>query len=132
VVPVSGLLSLFGVAIRNSVLLISRLEELVVERRRPWSFATVVQATQERLAPLLLSSAVAALALAPLAALVGRGGFEILGPMAVVMIAGLATGAFASLFVTPMLTFLIWRPGYARLARRRRTHRGGPGVAEPG
>lgn len=119
--PIAGLLSLFGVAIRNGVLLISRLEELVIERRRPWSFETVTQAVQERLVPLTLGSAVVALALAPLAMQAGQGGFEVLGPLAIVVIAGLATGWLASLFLVPVLALAVWRPGYARLARQRRT-----------
>jgi CzcA family heavy metal efflux pump len=119
--PIAGLLALFGLSIRGAILLISRLEELVIERRRPWAFETVVQASQERLQPLLLSSGVVALALGPVALQAGRGGFEILGPMALVIIAGLLSGALAALFITPLLTFLIWRPGYARLARGHRT-----------
>jgi Cu/Ag efflux pump CusA len=120
--PIAGLLSLFGVAIRNGVLLISRLEELIVERRRAWSFETVAQAVQDRLVPLLLSATTVTLALAPIALQAGRGGFEVLGPMAIVVISGLATGALASLFLIPVLVQAFWRPAYARLARRRRTH----------
>ena len=37
--------------------------------------------------------------------------------MAIVVIASLLTGTAASVFVTPVLIFLFWRPGYARLAR---------------
>jgi CzcA family heavy metal efflux pump len=129
--PITGLLALFGLSIRGTILLISRLEELVIERRRPWAFETVVQAAQERLRPLLLCSGVVALALAPLALQAGRGGFEVLGPMALVVIAGLVTGALAGLFVMPVLTFLIWRPGYARLARSHRASGERPNGQEP-
>lgn len=129
--PVAGLLALFGLSIRGAILLISRLEELVIEDRRPWAFETVVQAAQERAGPLLLSFGVVALALAPVALQAGRGGFEILGPMALVVIAGLLTGALAGLLVTPVLTFLAWRPGYARLARGHRTSGETPNGREP-
>jgi CzcA family heavy metal efflux pump len=119
--PIAGFIALFGVSMRNAILLISRIEDLVLTRRAHWSFATVVQATGERAAPLVMSAVLSALGLAPLALLAGRGGFEILGPMAVVILAGLLTGTLASLFLAPVLIFTFWRPGYARLARSHRT-----------
>lgn len=120
--PIAGLMALFGIAIRSGVLLIARLEDVVIDGRTPWSFAAVSQAAQHRMAPLLLSSILVALALAPLALGAGRGGFEIVGPMALVILAGLFSGLVGSVFVTPLLAFVLWRPGYARLARSHRTN----------
>lgn len=124
--PIAGLIALFGLAIRSGVLLISRLEDIVIDERQPWSFEAVVKATQQRIAPLFLSAALAALALAPIAFQTGRGGFEILGPLSIVVIAGLISGSIAGVYVTPMLALLIWRPGYARLARQHSTHNHNP------
>ncbi len=124
--PIAGLIALFGLAIRSGVLLISRLEDLVIDERQPWSFETLVRGTQQRIAPLFMSSILATLALAPFAFQTGQGGFEILGPLSIVVIAGLISASVAGLFVTPMLTLLIWRPGYARLARQRKAHNPDP------
>jgi len=119
--PIAGFIALFGVSMRSAILLVSRLEALVLSHEAGWSFATVVRAVGERAQPLVSSAALAVLGLAPLALQAGAGGFEILGPMALVIIAGLVSGALASLFLLPVLIFVFWRPGYARLARSHRT-----------
>lgn len=118
---VAGFIALLAFSMRNAILLISRLEELSIDEHRHWSFEIVALAARERAGPLLTSLALIAVGLAPFALQAGAAGFEILGPMAIVILAGLVTGALGGLFVTPALVFGFWRPGYARLARRRRT-----------
>jgi Cu/Ag efflux pump CusA len=83
----------------------------------------VIAATRERLTPILTTTLLVVLALAPLAIHVGGSGRAVLGPMAVVVICGLITGAVGQLFVLPSLIFALWRPAFARRARR---HGGSP------
>ena len=80
--------------------------------------ATVAEAARDRLAPILTTGLLVALALAPLAVHAQGAGREVLGPMAVVIITGLFTGTLGSLFVLPSLIFALWRPAFARRARR--------------
>jgi CzcA family heavy metal efflux pump len=123
---IAGFIALLGLSMRGAILLISRLEELVVDGHAPWSFATVAQATRERLEPMLMSAVLVVLGLAPFAARIGAAGHEIVGPMAVVIVAGVVTSALGGLLLTPVLVFAFWRPGLARLARQRRTSETGP------
>jgi CzcA family heavy metal efflux pump len=118
---IAGFIALLGLSMRSAILLITRLEDLVVSGHAPWSFATVVQATRERINPLSMSAILVALGLMPFAVRANAAGHEILGPMAIVIIAGLVTSTLASLFLLPVLIFSFWRPGLARLARRHRT-----------
>lgn len=113
-----GFIALFGLSMRSAILLFVRLEDLVLSHQAVWSLETVVRATRERLTPLLITSLLAALGLAPFAVHAGEAGREVLGPMAVVILGGLVTGAAASLFVLPALILVFWRPAYARRARR--------------
>jgi CzcA family heavy metal efflux pump len=113
-----GFIALFGLSMRSAILLCDRLEHLVLERRAGWSLATVVLAARQRLTPILMTALLAALALAPLALDAGRSGREILGPMAIVILGGLVTGALANLIVLPVMLSAFWRPGYSRRVRR--------------
>jgi multidrug efflux pump subunit AcrB len=112
-----GMVALFGLSLRGAILIFGELETQVLTHRAPWSVATVIAATRERLTPILTTALLVALALAPLAIHVGDSGREVLGPMAVVIILGLITGALGQLFVLPSLIFALWRPGFARRAR---------------
>ena len=113
-----GFIALFGLSMRSAILLFVRLEDLVLSHQAAWSPQTVVRATQERLTPLLITSFLVALGLAPFAVHAGQAGREVLGPMAVVILGGLVTGTLASLFVLPAMILVFWRPAYARRARR--------------
>ncbi|HLY78374.1 MAG TPA: efflux RND transporter permease subunit, partial [Caulobacteraceae bacterium] len=113
-----GFIALFGLSMRNGILLFSRLEDLILSHQAPWSPATVVRVTRERLTPLLMTSLLVALSLAPFAVQAGDAGRELLAPMAIVIIGGLVTGVLASLFVLPAMILVFWRPAYARRARQ--------------
>jgi Cu/Ag efflux pump CusA len=117
-----GLVTLFGLSMRSAILICDRLEHLVLDHRAGLSLTTVVLAARQRLTPILMTALLAALALAPLAFDAGRPGCEILGPMAVVVLAGLVTGTLANLVVLPAMILTFWRPGYAPRGRRRRDH----------
>ena len=98
-----GFVTLFGIATRNAVMLISHYEFLVTEERAAWSDATALRGASERLGPILMTATVTGLALLPLAIGSGDPGREIEGPMAIVILGGLVTSTLLSLFVLPTL-----------------------------
>ncbi len=114
----AGFFALFGVSMRGAILLFGRLETLILSHQAPWSLETVIRASRERLTPVLMTTALLALGLAPLALDAGQAGREILGPMALVILGGLVTGTLANLVILPAMIHALWRAGYARLARR--------------
>jgi CzcA family heavy metal efflux pump len=103
-----GFVTLFGIAARNAILLVSHAEHLVTAEGQDWSLATVIRATRERVTPILMTALVTALGLLPLALQTGQAGREIQGPMAIVILGGLITSTLMSLFLLPSL---IWRYG---------------------
>lgn len=105
-----GFVTLFGVAARNSILLISHLDHLIEQEGHDWSVATVLLATRERVTPILMTALVTGLGVLPLAISTGQAGREIQGPMAVVILGGLITSTIASLLLLPALA---WRYGRA-------------------
>jgi Cu/Ag efflux pump CusA len=115
-----GVVSLLGISMRGAILLLTRIEDLVAARQTPWSPLIVAQAARERLTPILMTSLLVALGLAPLAIHAGEAGREILGPMAIVIIGGLVTGAFGAVLALPALVYAVWRPGRIRHGRRER------------
>ncbi len=98
-----GFVTLFGIATRNAVMLISHYDHLVRAEGREWGPATALQGASERLGPILMTALVTGLALLPLALGSGDPGREIEGPMAIVILGGLATSTLLSLFVLPTL-----------------------------
>ena len=105
-----GFVTLFGVAARNAILLISHTSHLVAEEGCDWSLETVLRATRERVTPILMTALVTALGLAPLALQTGQAGREIQGPMAIVILGGLVTSTLMSLILLPALIWRYWRP----------------------
>ena len=96
-----GFVTLFGIATRNGVLLVSRYRDLAAE---DVSLAEVVRrGSRERLAPVLMTALTAALALVPLALQGDRPGNEIQSPMAVVILGGLLTSTLLNLLIVPVL-----------------------------
>ncbi|MGH6967370.1 MAG: efflux RND transporter permease subunit, partial [Phenylobacterium sp.] len=108
-----GFVTLFGVAARNSILLISHLEQLIDEEGHEWSIDTVLLATRERVTPILMTALVTGLGVLPLAISTGQAGREIQGPMAIVILGGLITSTIASLVLLPSLAWRYGRPPVA-------------------
>lgn len=108
-----GFVTLFGVAARNSILLLSHAEHLVASEGRPWSIETLVLATRERMTPILMTALVTGLGLLPLAIGSGQAGREIQGPMAFVILGGLVTSTVTTLLVMPVLIWRFARPATA-------------------
>jgi Cu/Ag efflux pump CusA len=103
-----GFVTLFGIVARNAILLIAHVEHLITVEGEPWALATVLRGARERLVPILMTALVTALGLLPLAAGSGETGREVQGPMALVILGGLATSTLMTLLVLPVL---IWRFG---------------------
>jgi CzcA family heavy metal efflux pump len=98
-----GLVTLFGISTRNSIMMISHFEHLVAVEGEPWGLETALRGASERLLPVLMTALVAALGLLPIAIGSGDPGREIEGPMAVVILAGLITSTALNLLVLPAL-----------------------------
>ncbi len=98
-----GLVTVFGISARNAILLLSHYEHLIEVEGAPWSAQTVVRGAQERLVPILMTAAVTALGLLPLAIGINQPGQEIEGPMAVTVLGGLVTSTLLNLVVLPAL-----------------------------
>jgi CzcA family heavy metal efflux pump len=98
-----GFVALFGMAARNTILLVSHFDHLVREEGQSWSLQTALRGAEERLTPVLLTALLTALALLPVALQLHEPGHEIEGPMAVVILGGLVSSTFVSLLLIPPL-----------------------------
>ena len=98
-----GFVTLFGITIRNSILLVSHYEHLVTVEHLDWGLETALRGAEERLVPIAMTAFVTALGLLPLAAGSGEAGREIEGPMAIVILGGLLTSTLLNLLVLPTL-----------------------------
>ncbi len=98
-----GFVTLFGITMRNSIMMISHFEHLVTVEKLPWGMETALRGATERLIPILMTALVTALGLLPLALGSGEAGREIEGPMAIVILGGLVTSTALNLLVLPTL-----------------------------
>jgi Cu/Ag efflux pump CusA len=98
-----GLMAVFGLAARNGVALIRHLQHLELKEGEERGHDLVSRGAQERLAPVLASAAAIGAAMLPFVAMGPRAGLEIVHPMAVVVLCGLATSSALILFVLPAL-----------------------------
>jgi multidrug efflux pump subunit AcrB len=98
-VAILGVLALIGILIRNSVILVIQIEHLREEGRDGWS--AVVEATEHRMRPIMLTAAAASLALIPIAREV------FWGPMAYAMMGGIIVGTVLTLLFLPAL-YVAW------------------------
>ena len=96
-----GLISLFGIAVRNGILLVARYRDLEAEGAAVAE--SVRRGSRERLAPVLMTALTAGLALVPLALGMGDPGKELQAPLAVVVLGGLLTSTFLNMLVVPTL-----------------------------
>lgn len=104
-----GFVTLFGITLRNAIMMISHFEHLVEVEGRTWGVATAIEGAADRLVPIVMTSLVTALGLLPLA--IGRGdpGREIEGPLAVVILGGLMSSMVLTLVVLPTLALAFGR-----------------------
>ena len=105
-----GFVALFGMAARNTILLVSHYDHLVQMEAQPWNLATAARGAEERLTPVLLTALLTGLALLPVALQLHQPGHEIEGPMAVVILGGLVSSTLVSLLLIPPLAAQWLRP----------------------
>ncbi len=101
-----GFITLFGIAVRNGILMVSHYNFLMDEEGKSL-FDAVVQGSMERLSPILMTAMTTGLALVPLALAADKPGSELQSPMAIVILGGLITATFLNLVVVPAL-FMKW------------------------
>ena len=101
-----GFITLFGIATRNGVLLVTRYRQMLASGLASVREAVLV-GSEERIAPVLMTAVTAGLALIPLVLAGGRPGNEILSPMGEVILGGLVSSTLLNLVVVPAL-FARW------------------------
>ena len=98
-----GFVTLFGITLRNSIMMLSHYEHLIANEGATWGPETALRGARERLAPILMTALVTSLGLLPLAIGSNAPGREIEGPMAIVILGGLITSTMLNLLVLPAL-----------------------------
>jgi Cu/Ag efflux pump CusA len=104
-----GFVTLFGITMRNSIMMISHYEHLVQVEGIAWGREAVTRGASERLMPILMTAIVTGLGLLPLALGSGEAGRELEGPMAIVILGGLVTSTLLNLLVLPTLALRFGR-----------------------
>jgi CzcA family heavy metal efflux pump len=120
IASIIGFITLFGIATRNGVMMISHIHHLVENDEARSMLDAVRRGAEERLIPILMTALAAGLALVPLALSGGQPGSEIQAPMAVVILCGLISSTVLNMVVVPSL--------YLRFGAVRRTLETGTSV----
>ena len=110
VASVIGFITLFGIATRNGIMLISHVKHLMEMEGVQDLKEAVIRGASERLAPIFMTALAAGLALVPIALRMGEAGNEIQAPMAIVILFGLLSSTALNMVVVPSV--------YARFGRR--------------
>lgn len=100
-----GFITLFGIATRNGILLVSRYQHLYANGLNLMD--TILQGSKDRLNPILMTALASALALLPLAMSGNQPGNEIQSPMAIVILGGLTTSTLLNLYVIPSVYYIM-------------------------
>jgi HAE1 family hydrophobic/amphiphilic exporter-1 len=103
---VIGIVMLTGIAVNNAIILVDRIHQLTASGLE--LVEAIVQAGQQRIRPIIMTSLSTILALLPLAFRVGEGG-ELRSPMAIAVVGGLITSTLMSLMVIPCVYYLLER-----------------------
>ena len=113
-----GLITLFGIATRNGIMLVTHIRHLIEAEGEQFR-AAVERGALERLSPILMTALSSGLALVPLVFQAGDPGSEILTPMAIVILCGLVTSTALNLVVVPALYLKFGQPLTARVGEPR-------------
>ncbi|MBI5938015.1 MAG: efflux RND transporter permease subunit [Betaproteobacteria bacterium] len=103
IASIIGFITLFGIATRNGVMMISHIHHLIEHDQAKTVLEAVTRGAEERLIPILMTALAAGLALVPLALSGGQPGSEIQAPMAVVILCGLISSTVLNMIVVPAL-----------------------------
>ena len=98
-----GFVTLFGITLRNSIMMVSHYQHLIDKESCIWGVETCVRGASERLPSILMTALVTALGLLPLAIGSGQPGREIEGPMATIIVGGLVTSTILNLLILPTI-----------------------------
>lgn len=109
----AGLLAVFALAVRGAVLLFDRFRALQADERMPFDADLIVHGARDRLVPVLTTALALVAICLPVLALGARPGLELVQPVAVVTVGGLATSALVTTLVLPVVYF---RFGFSRAA----------------
>lgn len=96
-----GFVTLFGITLRNSIMMVSHFQHLIDAEGCIWNLETCIRGASERLPSILMTALVTSLGLLPLAAGSGEPGREIEGPMATIIVGGLVTSTLLNLLILP-------------------------------
>jgi Cu/Ag efflux pump CusA len=99
-----GFITLFGIATRNGILLVSRYQAL--QSQGVALYETVIKGSLDRLNPILMTALTTALALIPLAITGDLPGNEIQSPMAKVILGGLLSSTLLNIFIVPVVFYI--------------------------
>lgn len=108
-----GFVTLFGITLRNAIMMVSHYDLLTMSEQHPWDLDTAIEGAADRLSPILMTTLATALGLLPLALGSGEPGREIEGPMAIVILGGLFSSAALNLLALPGLALHFGRFGSA-------------------
>ena len=98
-----GFVTLFGITLRNTIMLVSHYQHLITVEHCVWGTETAIRGAKERLPSILMTALVTALGLLPLALGSGEPGRELEGPMATIILGGLITSTLLNLLILPTL-----------------------------
>jgi len=107
-----GFITLFGIATRNGILLISHYQHLYQQNISLTE--TIIKGSTDRLIPILMTALTAALALVPLAARGDLSGNEIQSPMAKVILGGLLTSTLLNIYIVPIVYSSLMKRGIVK------------------
>ena len=110
VASIIGLISVFGIAARNGIMLVSHVRHLQLHEGIADFTEAVRRGSMERLSPILMTALASGLALIPLAMKADEPGTEILTPMAFVILFGLISSTFLNMLVVPALFVRLAKP----------------------
>ena len=105
-----GFITLFGVATRNGILLVSHVKHLQVHEGVTSFREAIVRGAAERLAPILMTAVSTGLALVPIAMSMAEPGGEFHGPLAMVVVCGLFTATALNMLAVPAVYLRFGRP----------------------
>lgn len=102
-----GFVTLFGISMRNSIMMVTHWQQMSTERSDLDNISLIITGARERLGPILMTAIVTGLGLLPIALGSHEAGREIEGPMAIVILGGLASSTVLNLLLLPSIASML-------------------------